>query len=306
LKGFLAKNNIPTEVVTQSDLLMQLVANKNTDLIERDINGVYHFNSDFKNANDLNTALTALSKTEYAPLVEKDKKQVLQAFENVFNHKAFTGRSGTFYGYEGLGSIYWHMVSKLQLAVFEYCQQAVNDHENPEIIRSLLTHYYEVSKGIGVHKSPALYGAFPTDPYSHTPAGKGAQQPGMTGQVKEDILSRFGELGVSVKNGKLCFNPCLLQKNEFISNIKTFEYIDVLQQTQALLLEKGSLCFTYCQVPIVYALAAENSLTISYQNGTTTHFDHLEIDVQNSLKIFERTGEITQINIQLDESILIL
>ena len=24
------------------------------------------------------------------------------------------------------------------------------------------------------------------------PAGKGAQQPGMTGQVKEDILSRFG------------------------------------------------------------------------------------------------------------------
>ena len=46
-----------------------------------------------------------------------------------------------------------------------------------------------------------LYGAFPTDPYSHTPAGKGAQQPGMTGQVKEDVISRFGELGVEVKNG---------------------------------------------------------------------------------------------------------
>ena len=54
-------------------------------------------------------------------------------------------------------------------------------------------------KGIGAHKSPVNYGAFPSDPYSHTPAGKGAQQPGMTGQVKEDILSRFGELGLRVK-----------------------------------------------------------------------------------------------------------
>ena len=65
-------------------------------------------------------------------------------------------------------------------------------------MEDLLEHYYEINEGIGVHKSPALYGAFPTDPYSHTPAGKGAQQPGMTGQVKEDILSRFGELGVFV------------------------------------------------------------------------------------------------------------
>ena len=57
-------------------------------------------------------------------------------------------------------------------------------------------HYFEINAGIGAHKSPELYGAFPTDPYSHTPGGKGAQQPGMTGQVKEDILCRFGELGV--------------------------------------------------------------------------------------------------------------
>ena len=40
-------------------------------------------------------------------------------FENVFHHNEFTGRSGTFFAYEGLGSIYWHMVSKLLLAVQE-------------------------------------------------------------------------------------------------------------------------------------------------------------------------------------------
>ncbi len=120
--------------------------------------------------------------------MKKIRTQVLQVFEEVFNHKAFTGRSGTFYGYEGLGSIYWHMVSKLHLAVQECCLKAVNEKDSPEVIGRLLEHYYEINEGIGVHKSPELYGAFPTDPYSHTPAGKGAQQPGMTGQVKEDII----------------------------------------------------------------------------------------------------------------------
>ena len=95
------------------------------------------------------------------------------------------------------------------------------------IIGKLLDHYYEINAGIGVHKSPELYGAFPTDPYSHTPGGKGAQQPGMTGQVKEDILSRFGELGVFVKDGKLLFNPSLLRKEEFLKESAIFKYTDI-------------------------------------------------------------------------------
>ena len=32
-----------------------------------------------------------------------DMDLILDIYEDVFNHKAFTGRSGTFYGYEGLG-----------------------------------------------------------------------------------------------------------------------------------------------------------------------------------------------------------
>lgn len=304
LPGFLVKNNVPQEAVAQSALLTQLVSDGNADIIEKDIAGVCHFNSNFKNANDLNAALDELSQSKYASLVDKDRKQVLQIFEDIFNHKAFTGRSGTFFGYEGLGSIYWHMVSKLQLAVLECCQKAVDDGENPAVVAQLLEHYYAISEGIGVHKSPSLYGAFPTDPYSHTPAGKGAQQPGMTGQVKEDILSRFGELGVSVKNGRLQFNPCLLRKSEFLGEAQTFEYLDVHQETRQLPIEKGSLCFTYCQVPVVYALADENRLTIVYKNGAMTTLNDLTIDEDNSLKIFERTGEVVQIHVQIKPSIL--
>jgi len=58
--------------------------------------------------------------------------------------------------------------------------------------------YYPVPEGIGFNRTPAEHGAFPTDPCSHTSGHGGAQQPGMTEQVKEEVLTRFGELGVRV------------------------------------------------------------------------------------------------------------
>ena len=172
-------------------------------VLEQDVAGDYHFNGAFNNADSLKKALAELPEGPYKKLIEEEQQLLLDIFEEVFDHKSFTGRSGTFFGYEGLGSIYWHMVSKLLLAVMEYCLKAIEEGEDKTIIGRLIDHYYEINAGIGVHKSPELYGAFPTDPYSHTPAGKGAQQPGMTGQVKEDILSRMGELGVAVKEGKI-------------------------------------------------------------------------------------------------------
>ena len=102
------------------------------------------------------------------------------------------------------------MVSKLLLAT----QESFNDVNQREGLSSdaekLVMYYRDIKAGIGVDKTPEDYGAFPTEAYSHTPSFAGVQQPGMTGQVKEDILSRFGELGVTVKNGQLSFDPVLL------------------------------------------------------------------------------------------------
>ncbi|MAT55256.1 MAG: hypothetical protein CMN32_12305 [Saprospirales bacterium] len=304
LPGFFEKNRIPEKSVQKSALLTKMVQDGHPGIVEKDIDGIYHFNGNFKNADDLRTALDALADTEYAALAEMDRQLVLDIFEEVFNHKAFTGRSGTFFGYEGLGSIYWHMVSKHLLAVEECCLRAIENASDAQLSGRLLEHFYEIMEGIGVHKSPALYGAFPTDPYSHTPAGRGAQQPGMTGQVKEDILSRFGELGLSVKNGRLRFNPCLLRKAEFLKNDKVFEYFDVNARPQKLTIEKGGLGFTCCQVPVVYRMAPKNSLTVRFADGTATSFESLTLDEATSRKIFERTGEVTLIQAGIKESIL--
>ncbi|MFY0602569.1 MAG: hypothetical protein JXQ93_01365 [Flavobacteriaceae bacterium] len=295
LKGFLDRNTISEDAVLASQLLKELVKDGNTKIIEKDVNGEYHFNGNFRNASDVSEALEKLSSTKYNSLLESNTPKVLQAFEDVFNHKAFTGRSGTFYGYEGLGSIYWHMVSKLLLAVQECCVEAVNNGENEIVVGHLLEHFYEINEGIGVHKSPLLYGAFPTDPYSHTPGGKGAQQPGMTGQVKEDILSRFGELGVFVKEGELYFNPCLLRKNEFFIESKEFTYIDLSKERKSIKTPANSLGFTYCQVPIIYQISEKDALEITFKDGSKEMFDHLIINKLLSDQIFKRTGNVMQI-----------
>jgi len=299
LPRFVAKNNIPTAAVEKSKLLQQLLADGNTQVIEKDILGGYHFNGNFNNAESLKTALSELPKEKYQSLIEDEKPLLLDTFEDMFDHKSFTGRSGTFFGYEGLGSIYWHMVSKLLFAVQENCLLAVSKNESEEVTGRLLEHYYEINEGIGVHKSPELYGAFPTDPYSHTPAGKGAQQPGMTGQVKEDILSRFGELGVFVKNGVLLFNPRLLRKIEFLTKPKTFTYTDINKKTKSLELEKDSLCFTYCQVPIIYKNGDKNEIKVVFNNKSVVTFNALKTDMETSKKLFNRTGEINHIIVEL-------
>ena len=300
LPKFIEKNTIPREHINSCELLAHLVKDGNIQIVSKDILGDYHFNGNFKNAANLEFAMENLSKTKYAELVSKEKQNVLDIFEQAFNHKAFTGRSGTFFGYEGLGSIYWHMVSKLLLAAQEVCLQAIASNETEEVIGRLLEHYYEINEGIGVHKPPSLYGAFPTDPYSHTPAGKGAQQPGMTGQVKEDILSRFGELGVFVSDGQLCFVPGLLRKDEFLTESKVFNYVDVHGRQQSIRLEPKMLCFTYCQVPVVYSIGNTRGIIVARKDGNSEQTKSLKIDEDTSTEIFKRTGEIVKLEVTLE------
>ena len=304
LPGFLEKNIIPDADVHSSKLLLRLLEDGNEQLIEQDLHGKFHFNGNFKNAKDLEIALLKLKNGRYKDLVSREQENLLQLFEKVFNHKSFTGRSGTFFSYEGLGSIYWHMVSKLLLAVQECCLKAIEDKSSPKIIGRLLDHYYELNAGIGSHKSPDLYGAFPTDPYSHTPNHRGAQQPGMTGQVKEDILVRFSELGIVVLEGKLSFYPYLLQKAEFIAEASQFEFVNTHNELGKISIVENSLCFTYCQVPIVYTIAEKGLIEVEFSNGTRREFDSMVLDVVTSQKIFKRTGEVHKITVSVVKSIL--
>ncbi|MBQ7530828.1 MAG: hypothetical protein IJT12_03910 [Paludibacteraceae bacterium] len=262
--AFLEMNNLPADAAT-----LPVVQKHLGTVLKQDCDGGIHFDAKYRNANNLPDELKDL-------------------YEQVFNHHAFTGRSGTFYKYEGLGSIYWHMVSKLLLAVGENIRAfsgvpntnqrsvcggeksvdngALNVAErHPEAaFVALVEHYRAIKEGLGLHKSPEQYGSFPFDAYSHTPAMSGVQQPGMTGQVKEDILSRWFELGIEVRDGAIHIHPLMLRKEDF---------------------RDGKLSFTYCGTTFTYHLSESDENTFIPQS-TARH-------------IFARDGLVKSIDVYL-------
>ncbi len=296
LPRFLEKNHIPKEFVEGSELAQALLSKRDSHLLHRDVKGNYHFSGNFHNANDLKEALDKLSKKGFSEMVGNERDAYLRVFEKMFNHKAFTGRSGTFFGYEGLGSIYWHMVSKLLLATQEVLY--AYPEMDQDLWGRLVDRYYEIRAGIGINKNPSLYGAFPTDPYSHTPAHKGAQQPGMTGQVKEDILNRWAELGVRVSNGELSFIPTFMHPEEFLKKADTFKFFNVEGETEELQLEVGELGFTYCQVPVIYRRSDSSFIHLEF-GGDVQRIEGQKLGKDLAKHIFNRTGQIKLIRVEL-------
>jgi hypothetical protein len=245
----------------------------------------------------LENALNQLDPAKYSKLLAEEKETVLSIYEELFDHQSFTGRSGTFYGYEGLGSIYWHMVSKLLLAAQECYFKGVYEGADPVVVGKIKDHYFEIKAGIGLNKSPDLYGAFPTDAYSHTPGNAGAQQPGMTGQVKEDFISRMRELGIHIQDGEIVFQSSLLNPKELLNKESIFEYFDLKGKPQKITLKQGQLGFTFCQVPVLYNASNEDKISITFADGKQIFKTDHAIGKEMSSKIFNRSGEIAWIEV---------
>jgi hypothetical protein len=298
LPRFLEKNRIPADAPESVPLLQQMLEGGDDSIVLRDEDGTYRFNADLSNSSDLTARLDELAPV-YGDEARRARQPVLALYEQVFNHRAFTGRSGTMFGFEGLGSVYWHMVSKLLLAVQESFIAASKEGADEETCHRLGRLYYRVRDGLGFNKTPREFGAFPTDPYSNTPKHAGAQQPGMTGQVKEEILSRFGELGVRVSEGAVKFEVGLLRAREFVARPQPFRFLDVDEQWQELSVPESGLAFTWCQVPFVYRLeeSAEPTVTVILDDGSRRTLTGLMLTPELSAQLFSRSGRIRQVEV---------
>ncbi len=273
LAAFEDKNLVSKKDISKYELQALLEKSHGAILFD-DCKGDFHFNGEFRNVRFLKEFCEKLPESARPDAKELAALEAL--YEKTFNHQSFTGRSGTFYAYEGLGSIYWHMVSKLLLAAQENTFAAIKAGADKATIEALTAAYYEVRSGIGFNKEAEIYGAFPADPYSHTPNGQGAKQPGMTGQVKEEVLTRWGELGVDIINGCASFNPVILKKSEFFEN--------------------GKLSFTWCGTKVTYKLA-KNEPCISV-NGL--QHEGTSLTAAESAELFARNGKIKEIVVEVN------
>lgn len=298
LPTFLEKNVISPEAVASSKLVAALLEDNDTRLISQDVVGNYHFQGDIRNAADVKRVLAELARDDrYTDLVPAETDFILDLFEQVFDHDAFTGRSGTFFAFEGLGSIYWHMVSKLLLAVQENVLASLDSSATEEITSALQASYEDVRAGIGFNKSPQVYGAFPTDPYSHTPAAQGAKQPGMTGMVKEEILTRIAEFGLIIEDGTIRFYPAIFREQEALAEQATFTYIDLQGNTQHLDVPPGAVAYTFCQVPFVVLAGDQMQFKVHRADGTTETIDGERLPTDISQHIFARDEAIQWVTV---------
>ena len=245
LPGFLARNRLD-DAALALPVAQDILQRGRTDLLQLQSDGTVRFAPALANREDLEVAGADLGPA-LMPLAD--------AYERLLRHHEFTGRSGTMFAYEGLDCIYWHMVAKLLLAVQERLFEAADAAATE--LPALIAHYRRVRSGLGYRKSAADYGAFPADAYSHTPGEGGAQQPGMTGQVKEEILTRWGELGLRVRDGRIHFDPVLLDEAEIAPG--------------------GALSFTFARIPCAIRRGTTTRLRVrtarGWQDCPTRSFD---------------------------------
>ncbi len=246
--------------------------NANIDAIDgivcKDFKGALHFDASVKTSQDLIEKCTNLG-------VDANTVQILlDEFERLFSHKKFTGRSCAMYKFEGIGCVYWHQNAKFLLAILETAQRA---RANGEDIKNIMALYDYLLQGFIYRKSPKECNAIPIEPYSHTAFNGKSEQPGMTGQVKESVIMRRGELGVIVKNGVISFDSAFLRDGEFDEN--------------------GKISFALCGLPVCYNKTGESKMQITLADGTVTNQSDYTLDKELCKKIFERTGEVASIDI---------
>jgi hypothetical protein len=297
LPAFLDRNIIPRGAVDDNPLLAELRTRKDRSVILEDVTGQVRFAPDLSTRELLEARLDQLAGSDlYGDLVSTCGPATVQTYENVFGYRSYTGRSGSMYGYEGIGSIYWHMVAKLLVAIQDAAFAAIRAGASEHTLTRILDGYWRVRAGMGYTKTPEEHGAIPIDPYSHTPAHAGAQQPGMTGLVKEELLIRPAELGVTVEDGDIRFDTTFLRMSELVPDADEFRTLDTALEWVGTGLPPGSLGLTVCQVPIVVSIRdGEPLVEADLSDGTTVRAEGRSLGTALSSKIFNRTGEVSRI-----------
>ncbi|RPG18031.1 MAG: hypothetical protein CBB69_006535 [Phycisphaera sp. TMED9] len=296
------KGVVDPEDLQDNPLLSGLARTGDTRLIETDGAGVVRFATPLRNKRDVAAVLDAL---EADPMIagpsEAHRNETIELYERIFDHHRFTGRSGGMYGYEGIGCTYWHMVSKLLVATGECVQHAEDADEATALLDRLRHSYHRIRDGLGFRRSAAAFGALPIDAYSHTPGDRGAQQPGMTGQVKEELITRRMELGLRFESGEIRFTPSLILEDEWRDDEKEWSIpAGDRAPSRSIPVPSAGIGFQMCGVPVVYRRGdGPRRIHVTDRDGNTSVVEGHTIDASTARGIFERDGQVSMLMVDV-------
>ena len=302
IPALLDKGLVPDPVQVDLPLLRELAESGDRRLVELDESGTMRFAGSLVNGRDVVRVLDELATDPIlTDRVAAQRTPIFDAYESIFDHHAFTGRSGGMYGYEGIGCTYWHMVAKLLVAVGECTLDAHDDDADPDVLRRLVHGYHRVRDGLGFRMDAARFGALPIDAYSHSNGDGQARQPGMTGQVKEELLTRRMELGVRSVDGELRFDPLLLEDREWTTNPAEWSLpTHGGRPAVEISIPLGGLGFQVCGVPVVYhRTQGPSKIRLQDASGDVRLIEGDRLGRGDTDRLRSRDGFITRIDVDV-------
>jgi len=163
-KSFLAKNVISEESCVSNALLVTCLEVGDTTIVLRDVSGVCRFAPELGDRSALLNALdNCESHSVLASLAVQHRAETVALYEEVFGHHSYTGRSSSMYAFEGIGSVYWHMVAKLLVGIQQTMGRVPGGEGADEGHERLTNLYWKIRAGMGPKKLARSWGAIPTD-----------------------------------------------------------------------------------------------------------------------------------------------
>ena len=93
----------------------------------------------------------------------------------------------------------------------------------------------------------------------------------------------------------------MLRRSEFLDSSAPLRYFDIAGASQAVSLEAGELGFTYCQLPVVMALADSPSITLHTADGATESVAGSVLTAEQSEALFKKTGHYVRLDVRVTQ-----
>jgi hypothetical protein len=117
--------------------------------------------------------------------------------------------------------------------------------------------------------------------------------------VKEDVISRFAELGISISDVAISFDPQLMSPEEFLKAPARFSFVSQEGDEGQITLSAGQMAFTLCQTPVIYTRAEQPGITLHRSGGSSEEIVGKRLTAIDSEALFSRRAEIARIDVRV-------